>query len=177
MTLQQISVGTPYPSALPIRSDGAIADFLHSNRNLMIIALTHIQYVEAQAAAKGVIKCGILQNKDIILLLWQFYSGKDVIMTFDTTFDARLIENMDVHKMNDETRLVIELHMIDRRSRIVHALRHVTMSPTLTQEFMQSVANQLESPDKIIETLPQDWQNLQPFELVLLVDTMHELGA
>ncbi|MGZ4047416.1 MAG: hypothetical protein ACXVNP_14045, partial [Bacteroidia bacterium] len=103
-----------------------------------------------------------------MLFLFQFHSKSGrPILTFDATFNARLIPAnlLDLHNIdNSEERLAINIHGIDGNG-MLRALRFVTMPPGLTIKFLSSVQDQL-ADLRSGDLEMKEWLRFQPNELI-----------
>lgn len=140
-----LSRGKPYPLEHPI-PDVAVADFLRESGNRLLISLSDITSAEEQVFRYGVIKAGLLYQDGAMLWLFKFYDqdGK-AYFVFDAPFDARLVPRTDLQLYsvdNPDLRLLIDLHVVDDQG-ILRAIRAITMSPSLTLQFLSAVQDQL----------------------------------
>ncbi|WP_427551940.1 hypothetical protein ACQE3D_25495 (plasmid) [Methylomonas sp. MS20] len=163
------SRGQIYPLDYP-KQDAAVADFLRSGGNRLLIALSGMTSAEEQSFRGGMITAGFKYLDGALLWLFRFY-GKDgqPLFTFDAPFDARLIptEELQLHNIdNVEQRLLIDLHAVDDNG-ILRAIRAVTMSQGMTLAFLSAVQEQLATtPGKREgEYRMKRWMQQQPDEL------------
>lgn len=150
MQMTKIERGATYPIRLG-RMEGARADFLTNDGNLLLIGMPGVQRSEAQAIRKGRMKAGFI--KDGPLLLWVFEFPGDLI--FDCPFDIRLIpkDRLWLPDMtNEQQRLLIDIHLVDSASNVVKGLRGVTLSPKLSMDFLAAAQDQI-----------ADARNMAPF--------------
>lgn len=160
-----LSRGQPYPLEYP-KQDSAVADFLRTGGNRLLIALSGMTGAEERAFRNGLITAGFMYLDGALLWLFRFY-GKDgrPLFTFDAPFDARLIpaEELQLHNIdNAEQRLLIDLHAVDDKG-ILRAIRAVTMSPGMTLAFLSAVQEQLATAAG--ERQMAEWMRQQPDEL------------
>jgi hypothetical protein len=145
MTTTLFSRGQPYPLQMP-SEDSAVADFLRSGGNRLLIRVSDMNSREENAFRSGLITGGFLYKEGDLLWLFRFYDNKGLpIFTFDAPFDARLIPSDDrqLHNIdNAEQRLVIDIHAVDDKG-ILRAIRAVTLPPALTLAFLSAVQDQL----------------------------------
>jgi hypothetical protein len=140
-----LSRGQPYPLQHP-NHDTAVADFLRTGGNRLLIVLSGMNSREEYAFRNGMITGGFLYNEGGMLWLFRFYDNKGLpLFTFDAPFDARLIpaDDRQLHSIdNAEQRLLIDLHAVDDKG-ILRAIRAVTLPPRLTLSFLSAVQEQL----------------------------------
>lgn len=141
MSVQVVAVGQPYPFPLATR-EGAAAQFLKGNDNVLQVAMPALAGSEVRAIRKNPLRAGLIV--DLPLILWVFRFDADLI--FDCPFDVRRIEAEqrwlpDIS--NTAQRLAIEIHLVDSASRIVRGLRGITLAPALTVRFFSAVQDQL----------------------------------
>ena len=172
----KLSVGETYPKRFSKNQEGAIAEFLRVN-NTLIINMPNINQNEVKSFKKGYLTCGLLAKNGAILFIWQFNDQKGrPVLTLDSPFDARIIPDIDLHDVTtSETRLAIDINVIDTATNIVKALRLVTMPPELTLSFLSAVQDQLVSISNG-ELQHQQWMQTTPAEL-LLSTTAHKMGT
>lgn len=159
MTIEIISLNEEYHRELP-PAEGAISEFLRPEGNRLVVAVYNITKNEAWVLKKGKVRCGVLAKNGAIAILWQFFDKKgQAIFTFDCPFDARLIDDIQFHNVeNAEARLRIDIHIVDLTTKIVRGLRSITMPPALTLEFLSEVQNQL-ADHRSGEGQYQEWLN------------------
>jgi hypothetical protein len=165
MNYETVAVNQLYPFQLPL-AEGAIADFLREGSNRLLIAINDISKDEEKALRKGELRCGILVKNGAILLLWQFRdkSGKPVF-TLDSPYDARSINDIQLYDIqNSETRINIDVHIVDLSSKLVRGLRSITMPPSLTLEFLSAVQDQIASLEAGNAQLDR-WMCMEPHAL------------
>jgi hypothetical protein len=160
-----LSRGQPYPLQYP-QQDGAVADFLRSSGNRLLVMLSRMTSAEEQAFRNGLITGGFLYQNGALLWLFIFY-GKDGrrLFTFDAPFDARVIpaDDRQLYSIdNPDQRLVIELHAVDDKG-ILRALRALTLSPALTLSFLSAVQDQLATTEG--DRQLAIWMQQQPEQL------------
>ena len=165
MSFETISVNEPYPFQLP-SAEGAISDFLRPGSNRLLIAIHGITKDEEKALRKGQLRCGLLAKNGAILFLWQFRNNRnDPIFTLDSPFDARLINDIQFYDVKStETRVNVDVHVVDMSTQLVRALRSITMPPGLSLEFLSAVQDQLASHEAGKEQM-QRWMRKEPYEL------------
>lgn len=162
--LVTLSVNKPYPYDLNV-SEGAISNFLVKNENRLIIAMPNISKEEAWAFKKGAMRCGMLAKNGAILFIWQFFDKKVPVATLDSPFDARLINNIDLHNIENEyQRLSISVDIVDTATNLVRGLRLITMPPNLTVTFLSAVQDQLASAESG-DSQYQIWMTFRPDDL------------
>lgn len=141
MNFIRIEHGERYPLALN-NMEGAKAEFLTAEGNLLLIGMPDLQRSEAQAIRTGKMKAGFI--KDGPLILWVFEFPGDLV--FDCPFDIRLLSDDRRHLpniTNPEERLLIDIHLVDTATDVVRGLRRVTLPPKLSVEFLNAVQDQL----------------------------------
>ena len=159
-----LSVGEKYPFKIP-QTEGAISDFLRPGGNRLLIAIPGISNEESKVLRKHEMRGGLLVKNRAILFVWQFRKKDEPIITLDSPFNARLIPDIQFHDVeNTETRLLIEVHIIDSKTGIVCGLRSITMPPKMTIDFLSAVQDQIVGIDSN-ETQHQNWMKRQPHEL------------
>ena len=159
-----LEVGRPYPDNLSV-SEGAISDFLRPSVNRLIIAMPNISAIEEKGLRKGVMRGGMLAKNGAILFVWQFYEKGKLTLSLDSPFDARVIHDIQFYDITtSETRLAIEVHIVDSATKIIKGLRFLTMPPGMTIEFLSAVQDQLANPNSGDDQW-QKWMAQQPFEL------------
>jgi len=161
--------GKPYPLQYP-KQDAAVADFLRSGGNRLLIVLSGMTSAEERAFGSGMITAGFLYQDGALLWLFRFY-GKDnrPLFTFDAPFDARVIPDADIqlHNIdNAEQRLVIDIHAVDDKG-ILRAIRAVTLPPSLTLAFLSAVQEQLATTAGAQQMAV--WLQQQPEQLANLI--------
>jgi len=171
-----LSVGKTYP--LPHHNnEGACANFLLKEGNVLQIILPGMDDNELYALKKGKIKAGLLYEAGSILWLFQFFDKKgEKLMTFDSPFNARSIskDKLALHDINNsEQRLTIEIHVIDEFN-VLRVIRGVTMSNKLTVNFLSYAQEQLSIPEN--PSILDNWMNYPPDTLTGLCD-MELLGV
>lgn len=176
MTLIAFSRGKPYPLQYP-QQDSAVADFLRTGGNRLLIMLSGMNSREEYSFRSGMIKAGFMYQNGALLWLFRFYDNKGLpLFTFDAPFDVRVIpaDERQLHNIeNTEQRLLIDLHAVDENG-ILRAIRAVTLSPGMTVAFLMAVQEQLSTADNGQRQM-QKWLLSQPDELTKLV-TMEVIG-
>lgn len=160
-------VGETYPFKLPV-GEGAMADFLRPSLNRLLVLMPDIIEQEVQAMRKGQIRGGFLFKNNAILFLWQFLDPENdqPVLTLDSPFDARLIDDIKLHDItSSESRLMIEVHIVDSATGRIKGLRGVSMPPDMTRAFLMAVQDQLSSPKSTMEQT-MAWMAHQPVDLV-----------
>ena len=165
MEMIVLNVGSKYP--LPLapnfekNREGAATQFLTNTGNILQIALKNMHEEELASLSGGNIKAGFVYKNGNILWLFQFYrlnKPKEVILEFDSFFDARLLDRKELvfnDIANNGQRLVIDIHIVDE-NKIIRGLRKTTMSNELTASFLSSVQDQLASvpdPESCVELM------------------------
>lgn len=170
-----LAVNQPYPFPLP-GADGAVADFLRQSGNRLLITMPGISEREARVMRTGALHSGMLVGNGAILLLWQFRDKHNKpVITLDSPFDARVIQDINWHNIdNTEQRLVIDAHIVDSDTNIIRGLRAVTMPPTLTLAFFSAVQDQLAAHGGDAQW--RIWMQSQPVELFKSIRT-HIMGT
>lgn len=162
---EAIAVNQPYPFILP-SEEGAVADFLRPSSNRLLITMPNISNYEAKALRKGEMRGGFFAESGAILFIWQFCDKGKPVITLDSPFDARVVPDIRLHDINSkESRLNIDVHIVDLASKIVRGLRSITMPPDLTVQFLSAVQDQL-CDNNSGEQQYQRWMACQPHELV-----------
>ncbi|OYQ37495.1 hypothetical protein CHU95_01120 [Niveispirillum lacus] len=133
------SIGHPYPKTLP-GTFGAVAEFLSRPLNVLAVALPGVTFAEELMVRGAPVMAGYI--KDGPHIHWVFKIGD---MLFDSPFDARLInrEDLMIHDLTPETRLLVHIHLVDSNSQKLRAMRAVTLSPSLTKRFLCDAMDQL----------------------------------
>lgn len=165
MNFEVVSLNQQYPFQLP-SAEGAISDFLRPGSNRLLIAIHSISKEEKNILQKGELRCGMMCKNGAVLLLWQFRDKRGVpVFTLDSPFDARLIKDIQLYDVNNsETRINIEVHVVDLSTQLVCGLRSITMPPGLTVAFLSAVQDQLTDLATGNEQL-QKWMRLEPQKL------------
>lgn len=164
----ELARGEPYP--LPVlQHEGAAANFLSKNGNILQISLPGITAKECTAFRSGMIKAGFLYQNGEFLWLFQFNDNKGLpLITLYAPFDVRMIHKdlLALHSIdNTQQRLVVDLHAIDE-NKILRALRAITMPPELTLEFLQAAQDQIASINQ--HGSMDQWMQQSPDELTAL---------
>lgn len=145
MSFISLSVGSRYP--LPLKSEGAAAQFLGGN-NILQIAMSNISKKELRTLKKTP-EVGLIVDDSLILFVFKF--SEDLI--FDCPFDARLLREKGTLEIpvleSAQSRLSIEFHVIDTETMNVAVLRLITFSPYFTNLFLDAVNNQLANKNPI----------------------------
>jgi hypothetical protein len=138
-----VIVNQPYPFPLP-SGQGAIAEFLRPSSNKLLIVMPEITSQEEIVLRKGKMQAGLLVKNGEMLFIWQFLKDGNAVLTFDSPFDARVITDIKLYDIeNSNERLLIDIHVVDSATKLVRALRSITMPPELTITFLSSVQDQL----------------------------------
>lgn len=162
--LVELAVNQPYPMGLPL-GEGAISDFLRPASNRLLIVMPDITESEARVLRNGEMRGGMLSKNGAILFLWQFGKKGKPIITLDSPFDIRSIQDIQLYNIdNKETRLVIDVHIVDSKSKMVRGLRSLTMPPGFSIDFLCAVQDQISSIN-FGETQHHKWMALQPCAL------------
>ncbi|HEV7245974.1 MAG TPA: hypothetical protein VGN93_03165 [Shinella sp.] len=151
MNMIKVERGGAYPLRVG-NMDGAAADLLTSDGNVLLIGMPGIQRSEAQAIRKGKIKAGFIKDGPLILWVFEFPGN----LVFDCPFDARLIPRDRLHlpdAVDDRQRLYIEIHLVDSITNVVRGLRGVTLPPKLSLDFLAAVQDQLADARAVNPTL------------------------
>lgn len=134
--------GGDYP--LPIHHEGAAANFLMTTGNILQIGLPEIVRSEELAIRHGPMRAGFVHDGPLIL--WVFTFGTIIL---ECPFDVRIIPRdqlflPDISAPN--SRLGIQLHLVDTAVTKLMGLRFVTLSPSLSRRFLVAVQEQLCDP-------------------------------
>jgi hypothetical protein len=164
-TTQLLIVDQPYPVNLN-HAEGAIADFLRPSGNRLMVLLPGMAAKEVQALRYGEMRGGFIVKNSAILMLWQFLVNGEPILTLDSPFDVRRIQDLRLYDVvSSETRLLIEMHAVDTLSGILKGIRAITMTNDMTLELYSAVQDQLISKVDSGAQL-QIWMRKEPIELV-----------
>jgi hypothetical protein len=101
-----------------------------------------------------------------------FHNGVPVI-TLDSPFDARLIKEFTPLTIeSNETRLLIDIHVVDFDSKIVTGLRSITMPACMTREFLAAAESQRSQPEQQAQASAQidKWYETSPVHLSTLTE-------
>lgn len=159
-----IAVNQTYPFALP-PGEGAVSDFLRPSSNRLLIVMPDISNAEAKAFRKGEMRGGLLAKNGALLFIWQFLVKGKPVISLDSPFDARLIPDVQLYNVDSkETRLAIDVHIVDSASKIIKGLRAISMPPGFSIEFLSAVQDQISSQNNGEQQL-QQWMTYQPHEL------------
>lgn len=170
-----IVLNKKYPFNIP-EQDGAISEMLRPAGNTLLIAFNGITDTEISALTTGEVKCGILNEHGAILMIWQFFSNNHPIVTIDSPFSAKLIPDIQMYDVLDaHQRLLIDIHVVDIKTKTTKGLRSITLTPNLTLNFLSAVQDQLSSPLSDSEQLLK-WIN-HPVEELVTMATMEKLGT
>ena len=155
---------------------GAILEFLRPHGNILYIFMRNINKLESKALRRGDIRLGILHDDGALLVVVEFvFKGKSV-MSFDCTFDARLVQDIELpNKINPKERLMFQVVAVEANTCVIKALRNLTMSPQTTTLFLSAVHNQLSTQDNGVEKL-KEWLDFTGPELIKKA-TMRETGT
>lgn len=138
--LVHIAKGQPYP--WPISSiDGAAAHFLGKHGNFLQIGMNGLLASEVKSIRFDPMKAGFIHDGPLILWLFQFGT-----IILECPFDARLIpgDAIDIPVISTaNTRLSLDIHLVDLRTNVVRALRQVTLTSSLTARFCSAARQQL----------------------------------
>lgn len=158
-----LTLDQPYPFKLA--SEGVIAEFLRPSGNILIVAIPGISAEEEKALRKGEMRCGMLFKNGAILFLWQFLLKGKPVLSMDSQFNSKIIHDIQLHNIETaETRLLIEVHIIDTESGLIKGLRGITMPPALTLKFFSAVQDQLAGAENG-ESQHAIWAQLEPEQL------------
>jgi hypothetical protein len=175
MSSKIFKVGSKYPLQTKAQ-EGSVAEFLRPNINILLISISNPQKVEIHAFKKGKIRCGILTKYSAIMLVWEFWIGKELIFSCDSSFDARINHDLSLFDvLTNETRMVVDLHVLDFPTNIIRVLRVVTMPPALTRKFMIAVQDQLSSVKNDLDQY-NNWMKSSTSELISQTK-MYEMGT
>lgn len=170
-------VGERYPLPLPPKQ-GGVTEFLRPSGNTLLLHFPDIQPFEAKAFRKGDIYAGLLVDRDNINFIWQFCKpkSKQIIMSMDGHFDARLLEDPVIPEPNPDEHLAFSIHVVDSTTKIIKALRYITLPRFLSQKFLAAVKVQLDgSPGKPTQPSADRWLQMEPQELATFTP-MYKLG-
>jgi hypothetical protein len=168
-------VNQPYPLPLP-GIDGGIAEFLRKSGNLLLIVMPNITEEEAAVLKNGDMYGGLLKKDGEMLFIWQFFRNGKPVITLDSPFNARIIPDIQFFDIkNEETRLVIDIHIVDSASNIIKGLRAITMPPELTLQFLSATQDQLALPFDHNNKLLKQWMTIQPEALAKQIK-MFQMG-
>jgi hypothetical protein len=137
----KVERGRTYPIRIG-NMDGAKADFLTTDGNIMLIGMPGIHQSEAQAVRNGTVKAGFIKDGPLILWVFEFEGG----LIFDCPFDARLIPSDRLYLpqlTGDQHHLYVEIHLVDSTTNVVRGLRGVTLPPSLSRDFLEAASDQL----------------------------------
>jgi hypothetical protein len=167
-----LSVNKPYPLPLPPNltdgGEGATVQFLTKSANTLQIILNNMSKDEIKDIKKGEIRAGFLYEKGNILWLFQIFKHnkkQEIAFQFDCQFNINLLDKDQraLHDItNEHQRLSIDVHVIDNN--IVKALRVVTMSNSLTIEFLSVVQEQLTTI--VNSSVIEKWMNTSIGDLI-----------
>ncbi len=144
MKMITLAVGEQYPNKMAASQEGARADFLNENSNILLISMPNIDKKELKALKKGQLECGLLVDDGGIMLVWRFSLNNKPVVTLDSFFNAKLIKEISLYDItNSEERLEIEVHVVDTETNIIKAIKLMTMPNDLTLAFMSAVQNQI----------------------------------
>lgn len=169
----ELSINQPYPLPTP-SCEGASANFLNKNGNVLQINISNLTDGELLALKKGKIKAGFIYERGDLLWLFQFSDKRGPVFTLDAPFDARRIPHdlVALHDItNERQRLAIDIHVIDRGT--LRALRVVTMPPKLTVQFLSAAQEQLSTLQS--GTALSFWMS-KPADTLARETALYELG-
>lgn len=141
MNMIKLERGGQYPIRIGAM-EGAKADFLTKDRNLLLIGMPGIQRSEAQAIRNGWMKAGFI--KDGPLILWVFEFPGDLI--FDCPFDTRIIpkDRLSLPDItNNQQRLLVDIHLVDSATNVLKGIRGITLPSKLSLDFLSAAQDQL----------------------------------
>lgn len=148
-TILKLAINTPFPGTLPPNEGGVLE--LFRGHNMLLLNMRGLQQWEAKVVRKGPVKVGILVEDTAILLLWRFHDLKGrPIFSFDTPFDARLIdwETLDLpSKFTDKSRLAVTIVLVDRDSKLIKALREISLPLAISDALLGAAMDQLAAPE------------------------------
>lgn len=133
-----IARGEPYPAAVV---DGIQFAAFMPGGSLLRIALPNITKVEEQNYRKGKSKFGFVSDAGAILTLWKF----GVLPWADAPFDAVAAKSANQLELADvgvDSRLLIQLHVVDSDSGICRAIRAFTLTAKQTSAFTSAIQSQ-----------------------------------
>ncbi|WP_375750002.1 hypothetical protein [Vibrio sp. HN007] len=165
--LESYIVGLPYSGQLPnlTAEGGAVSEFLRPSNTLLIV-MPDISDYESKTLSRGDMRCGLLAENGAILLLWQFKDRRLKVTTLDSPFDARLIPDLEMDFLDTpNANLVIEVHIVDSRTKRLRGFRKITMPTGLTKEFYSAVKEQVANPLNGNKQM-QIWMQEPPHKLV-----------
>lgn len=169
-----IEVNKPYPFDITT-TDGAIAELMRPERNTLLVSLSGISENELTMMRHGKLSCGVLSNGGAIILIWKFEHSISSPIVFDTTFDARIIPDIDLVDLSKpETRLLINVHIVESTTKMLLALRSITMSPELSRVLMAATKEQIASSDNG-DAQCREWRRSSVYELENKTD-MYVMG-
>lgn len=129
--------GGVYPGALP-QTDTLLAEFCRQGHHLLL-AMEDISPEEMEVYHRPD-KAGLLYSNGVILTFWRFPKASSPWL--DAPFDSRLIppeQYTPLEIISSESRMQVQYTLVDRRTRIVLALRLFTLDPTFTRFFARAV--------------------------------------
>lgn len=139
MSIGRIARGDVYPLAI---ADGVFIDlFLHSASTLRI-GMPNISDAEAEDYRAGQLKFGLVYKDGAILTLWKFGGQPWIDAHFDAVLAHRL-GRLEIPTLTAESRMLIDLHLVDTSTKIVKGLRAFTLSVKQTAIALSAVKRQL----------------------------------
>jgi|GEM_PF-5372354 hypothetical protein len=141
-------------------NDGAIAELLRPKYNRLFIGMENITDEEVATLVDGNVYLKLMHDKktDALMLIFIFEYGI-YQLNFDCPFDASIIPDLTVVDMDSHGRLLLEVVAVDSKSKVVKALRHVTMPTSLVNNFLAIVQNQLKPTFK--SELANQWIDIK----------------
>ena len=172
-------VGERYPENLlnSLGQEGAVTEFLREMGNILFISLHNITPYETKSVRKGDMYGGLLIDHDKISFLWQFRVNGKNVFSFHGVYDVRLVPDLNLPNMDEPAHyLVMQVHMIDTKTRILKVIRGITMPPEMTVRFINAINVQLTGIGGVAGSIPFDeWNNYEPYQLATKV-RMYKLG-
>lgn len=138
-----LAVNRSYP--LPLAGyEGSSAQFLTPSGNVLQICMPNLLSSEKRVYKQSKVRVGMLVEGPVILLLFQFGSGRDII---DCPFDAQIAKKQGRLNLpdieNDKQRLCVDLHLVDTATNLLKVLRGFTLPADFTRDYLSVVQDQL----------------------------------
>lgn len=124
--------GAPYPLKTP-NYEGAAAQFFTKSGYTLQVMLPFAQSSEIQALRKGKIKAGFIRDESQILIIFEIGD-----MLLECLFIPQIIPKDEYELPNlkiQNSRICIDMHVIDTNTNILKALRSFTLPPKLSRQL------------------------------------------
>ncbi|MBD0788179.1 hypothetical protein HUO09_17630 [Vibrio sp. Y2-5] len=176
------SVGESYPNpAVP--QNAVSAQLLQEGGSNLVISYPKLLVGEVLGVREGDISIAMHTDSNCILLCWKVEHESEQFLRFYTPFDIRLYKDtpIEIPELNTEnTRLLINIHLIESLTNILQGQRLITFSPEFSKMFLDMVHKQLSCkkiPDSE-DAIYTAWNTapLDHLDALFADDSFHKLG-